>query len=73
MLQHKEWVLFSNPTTGIYQFSCEYRNVYYRALNSYFSPHFNDFTANIHIKVDCSVKDKLSSIHIQHVLKEFNN
>ena len=65
MLQHKERVLFLNPNTGVYQLSRDYRNVYY-------CPHFNDFSADTHIKVDCSVQGKLVDVHIQHMLKEFN-
>lgn len=72
VLQHKERVLFLNPNTGVYQLSRDYRNVYYHALNSCVCPHFNDFNADVHIKVDCSVKDKLSGIHVQHMSKEFN-
>ena len=72
MLQHKERVLFLNPNTGIYQLSRDYRNVYYHALNNCVCPHFNDFNADIHIKVDCFVKDKLSGVHVHHMLKEFN-
>ena len=70
VLQHKERVLFLNPNTGVYQLSRDHRNVYYHALTACAYPHFNDFSADVHIKVDCSVE--LSSIHIQHMLKEFN-
>ena len=35
-------------------------------------PHFNDFSADTHIKVDRSVQGKLVDVHVQHMLKEFN-
>ena len=70
VLQHKERVLFLNPNTGVYQLSRDHHNVYYHALTACAYPHFNDFSADVHIKVDCSVE--LSTIHIQHMLKEFN-
>ena len=72
VLQHKERVLFLNPNTGVYQLSRDYRNVHYHALKSCVCPHFNDFSADTHIKVDCSVQGKLVDVHIQHMLKEFN-
>ena len=72
VLQHKERVLFLNPNTGVYQLSRDYRNVYYHALNSCVAPHFSDFSADSHIKVDCSVQGKLVEVHVQHMLKQFN-
>ena len=70
VLQHKKWVIFLNPNTEVYQLSRDHLNVYYHALTACVYPHFNDFSADVHIKVDRSVE--LSSIHVQHMLKEFN-
>ena len=72
MLQHKERVLFLNPNTGVYQLSRDHRNVYYHAQKSCVCPHFNNFIADTHIKVDGSVEGKLVDAHVQHLLKEFN-
>ena len=72
VLQHKERVLFLNPNTGVYQLSRDYRNVYYHAQKSCVCPHFNNFIADTHIKVDGSVQGKLVDVHVQHLLKEFN-
>ena len=57
MPQHKERVLFLIPHTGVYQLSHDYHNVYYyHARNACVYTHFNDFCADIHIKVDRSVQ-----------------
>ena len=67
---HHQRVLFLNPHTGVYQLSRDCRNVYYHARNACVYPHFNDFCADIYIKVDHSVQ--LSGVHVQHMLNEFN-
>ena len=72
VLQHKEKVLLLNPHTGNYQLSRDLHNVYHHTLKDCVCAHFNDFDADVHIKVDYSVKVLLSDVHVQHMLDEFN-
>ena len=71
VLQHKERVLFLNPHTGIYQLSRDARNVYYHMSSGCVCPHFSDFNADVHIRVDRATRDILSDVHLQHVFNEF--
>ena len=71
VFRHREKVLFQNPNTGNFQVSREYRNVYYHAWKTCVAAHFTDFNSRVHIKVD-EVKDRLSSVHTEHIAKEFN-
>ena len=69
-VQHKEYVLFENPKTGIYQLSNDLRNVYYHARCSCVTtknPCFNPSN----LKVTSDVQLRLTMLHRKYIAEEF--
>ena len=63
-LQHKEFVVFENPHTGLHQLSHDLRNVYYHA-------HRQCVGEQAKIIVPSDVRARLNSIHMHHLMQEF--
>ena len=63
-LQHKEYVVFENPHTGLHQMSSDLRNVYYHARKEC-------LVKEAKIIVPHHVRAKLNTVHMHHVMKEF--
>ena len=63
-LQHKEFVMFENPCTGLHQLSHDLRNVYYHARKGCVGEQ-----AKIIVPVD--VKTKLNSVYMHDLMQEF--
>ena len=63
-LQHKEFVVFENPHTGLHQLSHDLRNVYYHAQKQCIGEHAR-------IIVPSEVRAKLNSVHMHHLMLEF--
>ena len=68
---HKEYVIFQNQRSGMFEQSRDKRNVYYHPWKTCIAPHFSDFDPKKHIVVLESVKGKLLHMHKQFILKEF--
>lgn len=71
VLRHREFIVFNNPRTGLFEQSKEERNVYYHPWKTCVVPHFSGFDAKIHIQVDASVRDRLLPTHHRHIMEEF--
>jgi len=68
-LQHKEYVMFENPRTGLVQWSRDLRNVYYHAnLNCV---KVSKFDPKTELKVSKEIKAKLSEVHFHHIQRQF--
>ena len=72
VLRHREHVVYHNSRTGMFEQSRDDRNVYYHAHRTCVAPHFLDFNAAHHIKVDASILDELSEVHLSHLEEEFS-
>ena len=68
---HKEFVVFLNPRSGMFEQSREKRNVYYHTWKTCIAPHFMDFDPCKHIFVSSSVKQKLLPVHKALLAQEF--
>ena len=71
VVQHKEYVLFQNPKSGIFQLSRELRNVYYHPRLSCILSKFPSFRAGQQLRISKVALCKLSAIHKDHIAKEF--
>ena len=71
VLGHKEFVVFQNSRSGLFEQSKDKRNVYYHPWKTCIAPHFSDFDPNRHIIVQESVKEKLLRIHKEFLSNEF--
>lgn len=71
VLGHKEYVLFQNPKSGMFEQSREKRNVYYHPWVTCVAPHFRDFDPGHHITVADAVKLKLLPQHRECLAREF--
>lgn len=71
VLRHKEFVLFSNPRTGLFEQSREERNVYYHPWKTCVAPHFSHFNPAVHLRVDGSVQERFLPSHLSHIQQEF--
>ena len=71
VVQHKEYVLFQNPKSGIFQLSRELRNVYYHLRSSCISK-FPSFQAGQQLRISKEALCKLSAVHKDHIAKEFS-
>ena len=67
----REYVIFQNQRSGMFEQSRDKRNVYYHPWKTCIAPHFSDFDPKKHIVVLESVKGKLLHMHKQFILKEF--
>ena len=56
VLGHKEFVVFQNPNSGIFEQSREKRNVYYHPWLTCIAPHFRDFNPDHHIIISEAMK-----------------
>ena len=70
-LQHKEYVIFENPHTGMHQLSSDLRNVYYHASVRCVTQKYSTFNPSTDVKVSREVRAKLSGVHLAHLLIEF--
>ena len=70
-VQHKEYVLFENPRTGMHQMSKDLRNVHYHAKLDCFRQKYPTFQSVTCLKVSGEVRSKLSQIHLGFLLSEF--
>ena len=68
---HKEYVLFPNPHTGLYEQSRDLCNVYYHPWKTCIAPRFCDFKAIHHLKVDTITLSKFTEAHHCHFQTEF--
>ena len=68
---HKEYVVFQNPNSGMFEQSREKRNVYYHPWLTCIAPHFRNFQPNQHITISVSVKEKLNQEHKDFLGGEF--
>ena len=66
-LQHKEYVIFENPHTGMHQLSSDLRNVYYHASVGCVTQKYSTFNPTTHVKVSGEVRGKLSVVHLAHL------
>ena len=71
VLGHKEYMIFSNPRSGLFVQSREKRNVYYHIRGCYVLPYFVDFDCRS-IVIPENVKVKLQVKHKELLHKEFN-
>ena len=69
---HKEFVIFQNPHSGMFEQSREQRNVYYHTWKTCIAPHFRDFDPSKHISVSGPVKEKLLPTHKTLIAQEFD-
>ena len=67
---HKEYVVFSNPRSGMYEQSREKRNVYYHVQRSCVA-YFGDFSSR-HIIISDHVISLLQVEHKELLKQEFN-
>ena len=65
-LQHKEFVTFNNPRTGLPQQSHDLRNVYYHARRTC----IHKFGEQVKIVVSSDVRKKLFTVHINYIMTE---
>ena len=70
-IQHKEYVLFENPRTGMHQMSWDPRNVYYHAKRSCVTQKYGNFNPICALKIAQDVKSKLTKVHFAYLLSEF--
>ena len=68
---HKEYVIFHNVCSGMYEQSREKRNVYYHTWKTCIAPHFSDFNPSKHVLISDSVKEKLVPAHQALIAQEF--
>ena len=66
-LQHKEFVMFDNPHTGVRQRSHDQRNVYYHARKA--CAERKCYHPKVIIPTETRVR--LSAIHMHHIMQEF--
>ena len=71
VVQHKEYVLFQNPKSGIFQVSRDLRNVYYHPRLSCIRSKFPSFQAGQQLRISKEALCKLSAVHKDHIVKEF--
>jgi hypothetical protein len=71
VLGHKEYVLFQNPKSGMFEQSREKRNVYYHPWLTCIAPNFRNFQPSQHITISASVKEQLNRQHKDFLGKEF--
>lgn len=69
---HKEYVIFNNPKSGMFEQSREKRNVYYHPCSNCIVPYFIDFDPNRHIVIPENTKHLLQVQHRQLLKREFN-
>ena len=63
VLGHKEYVVYQNPNSGMFERSREKRNVYYHPWFTCIAPHFYDFVPDRHIAIPDDVRAKLLPEH----------
>lgn len=71
VLGHKEYVVFQNPNSGIFEQTREKRNVYYHPWLTCIAPYFSNFDPRHHIIISDSVKMKLLPQHCECLQREF--
>ncbi len=71
VLRHKEFVIFQNPNSGMFQQTHTPRNVYYHPQRTCVAPHFLGFIPTQHIVTDKSVSARFTQDHLQHLYSEF--
>ena len=71
VIGHKEFIIFSNPRSGLFEQSKEKRNVYYHVRRCCILPYFIDFDCQ-HITIPENVKAKLEDKHKELLYREFN-
>ena len=70
-LQHKEYVFFENPRTGLHQLSSEHRNVYYHASQRCVTLKYKDFNPRTDVKVASDIRSQLTATHLDYIMQEF--
>ena len=68
VVQHKEYVLFQNPRSGVFQLSHDLRNVYYHPRLSCIHGKFSSFRAGLHLRISKETLTKLTNVHKQSTL-----
>ena len=71
VIQHKEFVLFQNPNTVVFQLSREKQNVYYHFQKSCILKQWATFEPRSHLKVSHAVLCKLTDAHHKYLQTEF--
>ena len=66
-LQHKEFIMFDNPHTGIRQRSHDQRNVYYHARKACAERK----SRHPKVIIPAEIRVRLSTIHMHHIMQEF--
>ena len=66
-LQHKEFIMFDNPHTGLRQRSHDQRNVYYHARKACAEKN----CCHPKVIIATEIRVRLSTIHMHHIMQEF--
>ena len=68
-LQHKEYVMFENPHTGLMQWSHDLRNVYHHAYLR--CVRVSNFDPKTEFKISRETKVKLNDVHFKYIKRQF--